>query len=90
VADLGRSAKKKMSSPSDDLPKSPWTRFAIGFSVAAFFMFLAVFLYGGGSKDEFSDALTAAVVCGSLVGVLSAFGKKWLSFFIELFTRFSF
>jgi len=27
---------------------------------------------------------------GSVVGVLSAFGKKWLSFFIELFTRYSF
>jgi hypothetical protein len=79
-----------MSSPSDDLPKSPWTRFAVGFSVAAFFTFLAVLLYGGGSRDEFLEAATAAVVSGSAVGVLSAFGKKWLSFFIELFTRFSF
>jgi hypothetical protein len=79
-----------MSSPSDDLPKSPWTRFGIGFSVAAFFTFFSVFLYGGGSKVEFLEAFTAAVVCGFAVGVLSAFGKKWLSFLIELFARFSF
>lgn len=38
--------------------------------------------------DEFIEALVAAMVVGCLIGVLSAFGKKWLAFFLELFTQF--
>ena len=78
-----------MNSSSDDLPKSPRTRFVIGFSIAALLTFFGFFLYSGGSKDEFLESSTAAVICGFVVGLLSAFGKKWLSFFLEFFTWFS-
>lgn len=77
-----------MKSESDNLPERAWKRFIIGFIVAALFTFAALFLYSGGSMDEFVEAVIVGTVVGGFIGVLSAFGKKWLAFFLELFTQF--
>ena len=74
-----------MRSLSDELPKSPWTRFAIGFFFVGLFIFLAETIYRSGSEYSIWDAAAIAAVAGVIAGVLSAFGRKWLSFIMEFF-----
>jgi len=77
-----------MNSASDNRPARAWKRFIIGFIVAALFTFAELFLYSGGSMDEFVEAGVVGLVVGCLIGALSASGNKWLAFFLELFTQF--
>ncbi|HWA87783.1 MAG TPA: hypothetical protein VG710_16250 [Opitutus sp.] len=67
-------------------------RFAAGFALASFITVAGCVVYGGWANvlDAAANALPPAVFIGAAVGVLSAFRKRWLSFFIQVFARFGF
>lgn len=75
-----------MADPNEISPSTARGRFFAGFGLAAFFTFLGLGMYPAGR--DWLEAIPAALVVGSAVGAISAWGKRCFAFFFELFTRY--
>jgi hypothetical protein len=67
----------------------PIRRFFAGFFLTTFVTFLGVLhsTRGVALKEDFLTACIASPITGTVVGILSAFGKKVLQFSIAFFTQ---
>lgn len=75
-----------MPPPNEVSPDTALGRFFAGFFLAGIVTCLGLGLYPAGR--DWSATIFPAVVVGILVGALSAWGKRWFVFFVELFTHF--
>lgn len=75
-----------MADPNEISPSTARGRFFAGFGLAAVFTFLGLGLYPAGK--EWTEAIAPALIFGSIVGAISAWGKRCFAFFFEFFTRY--
>jgi hypothetical protein len=75
-----------MTTPNEVSPDTAIGRVFAGFLLAGIITFLSLGLYPAGR--DWVAAIPPAVVVGILVGALSAWGKRWFAFFVELFSRY--
>jgi hypothetical protein len=79
-----------MENSSDSMPDKPFERFFLGFGIASFVFYFG-FLVATCQEESLFKSLVypilPALLVGFIVGLLSAIGKKWLQFFIELLTK---
>jgi hypothetical protein len=85
-------SSRTMPDASDRLPRTSIGRFAAGLGLASLVTFVGLLVYGppASTPDACVRALAPALFFGLVVGILSAFSRKCLSFFVALLTRFGF